>query len=115
MILYELLSGKPPFQGPLGELMTRIMTEPPASLVQLHPVTPGPLLRRLWTSSAAGALAKKPADRFASMTEFAAALADFLHGRYRFPEPELETYEVVEGSRSRGRRRRAGGFRGDRS
>src|SRR5262249_1033578 len=36
----------------------------------------------------AKALAKKPADRFAAMPAFAAALDDYLHGRYQLPEPE---------------------------
>jgi serine/threonine protein kinase len=96
VILYELLSGKPPFQGPLGELMTRIMTETPAPLVQLAPRdSKGANLPAL-DAICSKALAKKPVDRFASMAEFAAALGDFLHGRYRLPEPEVETYEVVE-------------------
>jgi serine/threonine protein kinase len=91
VILYELLSGKPPFQGPLGELMTRIMTETPPPLVRSRADLPPAL-----DAICAKALAKKPADRFASMAEFAAALGDYLHGRYRLPEPEVETYEVVE-------------------
>jgi predicted Ser/Thr protein kinase len=91
VILYELLSGKPPFQGPLGELMTRIMTEIPAPLVRSRADLPPAL-----DAICAKALAKKPADRFASMAEFAGALGDYLQGRYRLPEPETETYEVVE-------------------
>jgi serine/threonine protein kinase len=91
VILYELLSGKPPFQGPLGELMTRIMTETPSPLVRVRTDLP-PALDVI----CAKALAKKPADRFASMTDFAAALGDYLQGRYRVPEPETETYDVVE-------------------
>ena len=32
VILYELLAGRPPFQGPLGTLMSQIMTTPPPPL-----------------------------------------------------------------------------------
>ncbi|HEY1380052.1 MAG TPA: serine/threonine-protein kinase, partial [Gemmataceae bacterium] len=90
VILYELLAGRPPFQGPLGELMTRIMTEPPPPLARTRSDLP-PALDAICTK----ALAKKPGDRFASMKEFAAALGDYLHGRYTVPEPEAETYELA--------------------
>jgi hypothetical protein len=98
VILYELLSGKPPFQGPLGELMTRIMTEPPPPLVRARGDLP-PALDAICTK----ALAKKPAERFASMAELAGALDAYLHGRYRVPEPDppTETYELVEADDAR--------------
>lgn len=95
VILYELLAGRPPFQGPLGELMTRIMTEAPPPLARNRADLPPAL-----DAICAKALAKKPAERFASMREFATALGDFLHGRYRLPEPEPESYEVVEDVRT---------------
>src|SRR4051794_832365 len=94
VILYELLSGRPPFQGPLGELMSRIMTEQPPPVSRARADLPPAL-----DAICARALAKKPGERFASMREFADALGDFLQGRYRVPEPEpeiVETYEVVE-------------------
>src|SRR5947208_16711433 len=55
VILYELLSGRPPFQGPLGELMTRIMTESPPPLGRTRAGLPPEL-----DSLCAKALAKKP-------------------------------------------------------
>ncbi len=89
VILYELLAGRPPFQGPLGELMARIMTEPPPPMTRWRPDL-DPALDALCTP----ALAKKPADRYPSMAAFAGALEDYLRGRYRVPEPEPETYAV---------------------
>jgi hypothetical protein len=74
--------------------MTRIMTETPSPLVRIRSDLPPAL-----DAICAKALAKKPAERFASMADFAAALGDFLQGRYRLPEPETETYEVVEDDR----------------
>jgi len=109
VILYELLSGRPPFQGPLGELMTRIMTEPPPPLTRTRADLPPAL-----DAICARALAKKPDERFASMNEFAAALGDYLHGRYRLPEPEpevTETYEIVEDNRPLDEQDAAGLFR----
>jgi hypothetical protein len=94
VILYELLSGRPPFQGPLGELMTRIMTEPPPLLTRARGDLP-PALDAICGT----ALAKKPGERFASMRAFADALGDYLKGRYKVPDPDLEAaegYEVVE-------------------
>jgi serine/threonine protein kinase len=89
VMLYELLAGRPPFQGPLGSLMSQIMTAPPPSLsrwrAQLDPAL---------DAICARALAKKPADRFPSMQAFAAALEDYLRGRYVAPASDTET--VVE-------------------
>jgi serine/threonine protein kinase len=89
VMLYELLAGRPPFQGPLGSLMSQIMTAPPPSLsrwrAQLDPAL---------DAICARALAKKPADRFPSMQAFAAALEDYLRGRYTAPSADTET--VVE-------------------
>ena len=56
VILYELLSGKPPFQGPLGELMTRIMTKR-----RRRWSAAGPICRRLLTSSVPRPWRKSPA------------------------------------------------------
>jgi serine/threonine protein kinase len=85
IILYELLAGRPPFEGGLGTLMARIMTEPPPPLSRwrknIDPVLDAICQR---------ALAKKPGDRFPSMQAFATALDDYLRGRYKLPEPVEE-------------------------
>jgi serine/threonine protein kinase len=89
IILYELLAGRPPFEGGLGTLMARIMTEPPPPLSRwrknIDPVLDAICQR---------ALAKKPGDRFPSMHAFANALDDFLRGRYKLPEP-IEEEEPI--------------------
>src|SRR5262245_50110511 len=89
VMLYELLAGRPPFQEPLGSLMSQLMTKPPPPLsrwrAQLDPAL---------DAICARALAKKPADRFPSMQAFAAALEDYLLGRFSVPSSDTET--VVE-------------------
>ncbi len=73
VMLYEMLTGRLPFEGPLAAVFAQVLTkepEPPSSL------RPG-LDPRL-EAACLQAMAKKPADRFASMKEFAAALAECL-------------------------------------
>jgi predicted Ser/Thr protein kinase len=92
VILYELLGGRPPFQGGLGTLMAQIMIEPPPPLARWRKNI-APALDAICQR----ALAKKPADRFPTMRAFAAALDDHLRGRYKVPEPEDDgvAYSVV--------------------
>jgi hypothetical protein len=69
VILYELLTGRVPFDGPLATLLPRILHEEPIPPSRFRErLDPG--LQRLCLQ----ALAKKPADRPASMSAFAAAL-----------------------------------------
>ncbi len=74
VILYELLAGRPPFQGTVGELMVQIVTVTPPPPSQLRPDL-DPQLDAICLK----ALAKKPAERFASMQEFATALEGHSH------------------------------------
>ncbi|HEY2838817.1 MAG TPA: hypothetical protein VGJ26_06700, partial [Pirellulales bacterium] len=69
VVLFEMLTGQPPFVGDLDELQWIALREP----------APPPSRQRPGLSSAidavcARALAKQPADRYASMDEFGAAL-----------------------------------------
>jgi serine/threonine-protein kinase len=68
-VLYELLSGEPPFHGPTPQAtLMRRFTGPPRTLrpvVQVPEATEAAILR---------ALARDPAERFATAEEFAAAL-----------------------------------------
>jgi eukaryotic-like serine/threonine-protein kinase len=70
-VLYEMLAGQPPFTGPSAQ-----------SILARHSVDPVPSLRTVRRTVPAGiewaigkAMAKVPADRFASAGEFADALA----------------------------------------
>ncbi len=69
-VLYELLAGEAPFHGPTPQAtLMRRFTGPPRSLrpvVQVPEATEAAILR---------ALARDPAERFATAEEFAAALA----------------------------------------
>jgi serine/threonine protein kinase len=69
-ILYEMLTGSPPFTGAtLTELATRILRAPPPSAVLVDPTVPAVVDRAIGR-----ALAKSAAERFSTMQEFAAAL-----------------------------------------
>jgi serine/threonine-protein kinase len=68
--LYQLLSGKLPFEGDsMAQLMFRIANEAPADIRAVNPSVPASLAAFLER-----ALAKEPAQRFASGEEFAGAL-----------------------------------------
>ena len=73
VILYELLVGQRPFDGPVAAVYAQILhslPEPPSSLRPgLDAAVDGICLK---------ALAKKPAERFGSMAAFAAALSRYL-------------------------------------
>ncbi len=71
-VLYESLVGEPPFTGPSAQaIIARVMTESPRSLTAQRNTVP------FHVDAAVGvALAKLPADRFATAAAFAAALAE---------------------------------------
>jgi serine/threonine protein kinase len=71
IILYELLTGAVPFDGPPMAVLARILNNPPPPPRERRP----DLDERLNTICLR-ALAKAPADRFPSMGEFAVALRD---------------------------------------
>jgi eukaryotic-like serine/threonine-protein kinase len=70
-VLYELLAGEPPHTGPTAQaLMSRRLTESPRPLRAVRETVPESV-----EAAVTQALAKVPADRFATAAEFAAALA----------------------------------------
>jgi DNA-binding SARP family transcriptional activator/TolB-like protein len=70
-VLYEMLAGEAPFNGPTAQaIMARHAVDPVPPLRTIRP-TVSPSLEAVVTK----ALAKVPADRFATAGEFAAALA----------------------------------------
>jgi TolB-like protein len=69
-VLYEMLAAHPPFLAATPQaVMARHITEPPAPLWTIRPDLPAAVDQAI-----ARALAKTPADRFATATEFARAL-----------------------------------------
>jgi serine/threonine protein kinase len=71
-VLYEMLSGEPPFMGPTAQaIIARVMTEEPRALT-LHRHTIPPHVE----AAVRKALEKLPADRFATAKEFVTALRD---------------------------------------
>jgi serine/threonine protein kinase len=73
VILFELLTGRLPFEERTAEVFAKILTvEPPA------PSTLRPGLNPALDAICRKALAKAPADRYPTMKAFAAALIDYL-------------------------------------
>jgi eukaryotic-like serine/threonine-protein kinase len=69
VMTYQLLAGRPPFEGELGAVMRGHMTEPPPSFRAINPtVTPAV------EAAVVRGLAKEPGQRFPTVTAFAQAL-----------------------------------------
>jgi tetratricopeptide (TPR) repeat protein len=78
-VLYEMLAGDPPFQGRTAQaILARHLHDPPPPLRSRRPNVPPAIEQAVMT-----ALAKVPADRFATAAEFAEALEG--QGRRRYP------------------------------
>ena len=96
--LYHLITGRPPFLGRTAmEVMTKHQNEPvtpPDVIVQDVPVNLSPIIVKM--------LAKKPADRYATMKDVIVALEGFLGiasgGHYT---PKEEQVKVLEFSAAR--------------
>jgi serine/threonine protein kinase len=77
VVLYECLTGRPPFQGDnVLESLRRVTTEDPAPLSRLAPSTPPDL-----DAICLKCLEKAPAARYASARELAEDLGRFLNGQ----------------------------------
>ena len=71
-VTYEMLTGEPPFSGAIVQaIVARVLTEKPQSMITVRDTVPRPVERAVLM-----ALAKLPADRFATTGEFALALAE---------------------------------------
>ncbi len=83
-ITYEMLVGDPPFGGSTAQaIVAKVLTEKPAPPSKLRDTVPEPVEEAVLI-----ALAKLPADRFASAAEFAVALQGGLRvGRSGGPTP----------------------------
>jgi eukaryotic-like serine/threonine-protein kinase len=75
-MLYEMLTGEPPYTGATAQaIVARVITEEPRPLTMQRRTVPGHV-----AAAVHQALAKLPADRFASAAEFAAALENTTFG-----------------------------------
>jgi tetratricopeptide (TPR) repeat protein/tRNA A-37 threonylcarbamoyl transferase component Bud32 len=85
-VLYQMLTGEAPFTGVSGQaVIARRLTEPARPIRSVRPSVPAAL-----ETSVMRALERVPADRFADISRFAAALRDpepasVAHGRPRIP------------------------------
>ncbi|MDB5309286.1 MAG: prkC 29 [Gemmataceae bacterium] len=79
VLLYEMLTGRRPFTGTTASILASILLKPPARPSELRPGVP-PRLEEICLK----AMARQPADRFATMAKFAAALTEYL----RSPDQE---------------------------
>jgi serine/threonine-protein kinase len=69
-VTYEMITGEPPFSGPsVQSILAKVMTERPVAPHALRDTVPAPL-----ENAVLKALAKLPADRFATMADFATAI-----------------------------------------
>jgi serine/threonine-protein kinase len=70
-VVYEMLAGEPPFTGPtVQSIVHQHLSATPTAITQLRPAAPASVAEALHR-----ALAKNPADRFASVAQFSDALA----------------------------------------
>jgi serine/threonine protein kinase len=76
VILYELLTGRLPFEGPAHALPAQVVEEQPPSPRSLNPSIPREL-----EAVCLKALAKKPGDRYQTARAFAEDLTCFAEGR----------------------------------
>ena len=78
-VLYEMLAGEPPFTGATVQaIIAKVITERPRSLRSARDTVPEPL-----DAAVTKALAKLPADRWASAHDFADALRGSASGTIR--------------------------------
>jgi len=74
-MLYEMVTGRVPFDGSIWEVMRDHCETPPRPPSSLRPG-----LDARFDALCLKAMAKKPADRYASAKAFAGVLSDYLHG-----------------------------------
>src|SRR4029077_14939107 len=73
VVFYELLTGRLPFEGPYMAVCAQILTQEPPPPSSHRPDLDAPL-----EAICRKAMAKNPAERYASMVEMAAALTKYL-------------------------------------
>jgi serine/threonine-protein kinase len=89
VILYELLSGRRPYEGEsLLEIVHKIVTQPPAPLEQVCPGLPGAVY-----DVVRKAMATEPSARFHGASELAEALEPFRGASHPSPAPPATRFE----------------------
>jgi len=96
-VLYEMLAGEPPYTGPTAQaIIAKRLTEPIPHLSTVRHVSPAV------EAAVTKALAKAPADRFATAGAFAAALTAgstrATHPRWRFAGAGLVAAIIISGA-----------------
>jgi serine/threonine protein kinase len=104
VILYELLAGRPPFVGSLAEILGHIAVSEPQPPSQFRPG----LDRELEAICLKG-MARAPADRFASMNEFAQALDEYVKKEASPPPLPKSAAATVAIPRHQAKREETGG------
>lgn len=91
VVLFELLAGKRPFEGPVEAIASRICREPPPRISEVESSVPpffDPVVNR--------ALAKRPDDRYQSAQEFAEAVRMAFQAAFNIQEaPSISEDTVV--------------------
>jgi serine/threonine protein kinase len=86
-VTYEMIAGEPPFTGPNSQaILAKVITTDPVPLVEKRRLVPPHVDTAVLT-----ALEKTPADRFASVAQFANALANPGAARLRPPRATATT------------------------
>lgn len=94
-ILYELLSGRPPFRGEsVAQQLLRLRHDPPAPLRPTHPGVPRDL-----ETICLKCLRKRPGERYPSARELAADLERFLQGEPIHARPPRLWEKLADGAR----------------
>jgi serine/threonine protein kinase len=84
VILYEMLTGRLPYEGSTTGKLAAILVKDPPKPSELRPDVPAKL-----EEICLKAMAKKTTDRIASMAQFANLLVDFLRSPASPPKPEV--------------------------
>jgi serine/threonine protein kinase/response regulator RpfG family c-di-GMP phosphodiesterase len=92
VIVYEVLTGKRPFDGAGAPLMKKILEEMPAAPSSLEPKVP-----REVDAALMKALAKDPRDRYRNARQFAGALLQAFENRGRISQPLAVPEESDDG------------------
>jgi eukaryotic-like serine/threonine-protein kinase len=92
-VIYEALAGRPPFVGPNARsILAKKLTEAPVALRSVRPDVPAVVDQVL-----SRALARHPDERFATMEEFARALAPAAPGAITpTPQPRVSRHPAPE-------------------